>query len=132
MKEKRKFNKMTFIVLTVIFALVAVLVAVKVVHTPANNVSIGWVEHKQSGLWEADYSYFTGTQTSNLQGKNEKLNIDVETDEGSLEISVKDTDDNVLFSETISETTSFSIDVPEKVMVSVLGKEHDGGFSINY
>lgn len=132
MKEKRKFNKMTFIVLTVIFALAAILAAVKVVYTPANNVSIGWVEHKQSGLWEVDYSCFTGTQTSNLQGKNAKLNIDVETDDGSLEISVKDTDDNVLFSETISETTSFSIDVPEKVVVSVLGKEHDGGFTISY
>ena len=37
-----------------------------------------------------------------------------------------------LFSETISETTSFSVDVPEKVTVSVLGKEHDGGFTISY
>lgn len=132
MKEKRKSNKMAFIILTVAFALVAVLVAVKVIHTPTNNVSIGWVEHKQSGLWEADYSHFTGTQTSNLQGQNAKLNIDVETDEGSLEISVKDTDDNILFSETISETTSFNVDVPEKVIVSVLGKEHDGGFTISY
>lgn len=132
MKEKRKSNKITLIVLIVALALVAILVAVKVIHTPANNVSIGWVEHKQSGLWEANYSYFTGTQTSNLQGQNAKLNIEVETDEGSLEISVKDTDDNVLFSETISETTSFIIDVPEKVMVSVLGKEHDGGFTISY
>ena len=60
------------------------------------------------------------------------MNINVKADEGSLEISVKDTDDNVLFSEIISETTSFSIDVPEKVMVSVLGKEHDGGFTISY
>lgn len=56
MKEKRKSNKTTFIVLTVALALVAILVAVKVTHTPANNVSIGWIEHKQSDLWEADYS----------------------------------------------------------------------------
>ena len=132
MKEKRTSNKMIFIVLTVAFALVTVLVAVKVIHTPANNVSIGWMEHKQSGMGEADYSYFTGTQTSKLQGKNAKLNIDVETDEGSLEISVKDTDDNTLFSETISGTTYFSVDVPEEVIVSVSGQEHDGGFTISY
>ena len=132
MKEERKSGKTTFIVLTVALALVAILVAVKVIHTPANNVSIGWIEHKQSGLWEADYSYFTGMQTSNLQGLDTKLNIDVETNKGSLEISLKDTDDNILFSETISETTSFSIDVPEKVIVSVLGKEHDGSFTISY
>ncbi len=100
--------------------IVAILVAVKVIHTPANNVSIGWVEHKQSGLWEADYSYFTGTQTNNLQGQNVKLNIDVETDDGSLEISVKDTDDNVLFSETISETTSFSVEAPEIIIPSAI------------
>lgn len=132
MKEKRKSNKITPIVLTVALALVAILVAVKVIHTPANNVSIGWVEHKQSDLWEADYSYFTGTQTSNLQSQKTKLNIDVKTDEGSLEISIKDMDDNNIFSETISETTSFSVDVPEKVIVSVSGKEHNGGFIISY
>ena len=132
MKEKRKSNKITLIVLTVALALVAILVAVKVIHTPANNVSIGWVEHKQSDLWEADYSYFTGTQTSNLQSQKTKLNIDVKTDEGSLEISIKDMDDNNIFSETISETTSFSVDVPEKVIVSVSGKEHNGGFIISY
>lgn len=132
MKEKRKSNKTTFIVLTVALALVAILVAVKVTHTPANNVSIGWIEHKQSDLWEADYSYFTGTQTSNLQSQKAKLNIDVKTDEGSLEISIKDADDNTIFSETISETISFSVDVREKVIVSVLGKEHNGGFTISY
>ena len=132
MKEKRKSNKKLFFTFGAILAVTAILAAVKVIYTPVNNVSIGWVEHKQSDLWEADYAYFTGTQTSNLQGLNTKLNIDVETDEGSLEISVKDTDDNVLFSETISETASFRIDVPEKVMVSVLGKDHDGGFTISY
>ena len=132
MKEKRKSNKTTFIVLTVALALVAILVAVKVTHTPANNVSIGWIEHKQSDLWEADYSYFTGTQTSNLQSQKAKLNIDVKTDEGSLEISIKDADDNAIFSETISETISFSVDVREKVIVSVSGKEHNGGFTISY
>ena len=61
-----------------------------------------------------------------------KLNIDVKTDEGSLEISIKDADDNTIFSETISETISFSVDVREKVIVSVSGKEHNGGFTISY
>ena len=83
-------------------------------------------------MWAADYAYFAGTQTSNLQGSNTKLNIAVETDGGSLEILLKDADDHIFFSETISETTSFSVDVPEKVIVSVLGKEHDGGFAISY
>lgn len=119
MKEKRKSNKKLFFTFGAILAVTAILAAVKVIYTPVNNVSIGWVEHKQSDLWEADYAYFTGTQTSNLQGLNTKLNIDVETDEGSLEILLKDTNDNVLFSKTTSETTSFSVDVPEKVIVSV-------------
>ena len=132
MKEKRKSNKKLFFTFGAILAVTAILAAVKVIYTPVNNVSIGWVEHKQSDLWEADYAYFTGTQTSKLQGQNAKLNIDVETDEGSLEISVKDTDDNTLFSETISGTTYFSVDVPEEVIVSVSGQEHDGGFTISY
>ena len=120
MKEKRKSNKKLFFTFGAILAVTAILAAVKVIYTPVNNVSIGWVEHKQSDLWEADYAYFTGTQTSNLQGLNTKLNIDVETDDGSLEISVKDTDDNVLFSETISETTSFSVEAPEIIIPSAI------------
>ncbi len=132
MKAKGKSNKIAAIVLPVALVLVAIFVAVKIIHTPVNNVSIGWVEHKQSGLWEADYASFTGTQTSSLQGTNAKLNIDVETDKGSLEISLKDTNGTILFSETISETTSFRIDVPEKVIVSVSGKDHGGGFTIRY
>ena len=86
MKEKRKSNKKLFFTFGAILAVTAILAAVKVIYTPVNNVSIGWVEHKQSDLWEADYAYFTGTQTSNLQGLNTKLNIDVETDEGSCNL----------------------------------------------
>ena len=114
MKENRTSNKSTFIVLGITFVIVGILAVVKVIHNSGNNASIGWVEHKQSDLWAADYSYFTGTQTNNLQGQNAKLNIDVETDDGNLEISVKDIDDNVLFSETISETTFFSVEVQRK------------------
>ena len=132
MKEKRKSNKKLFFTFGAILAVPAILAAVKVIYAPVNNVSIGWVEHKQSDLWVADYAYFTGSQTSNLQGLNTKLNIDVETDEGSLEILLKDADDKIIFSKTTSETTSFSIDVPEKVIVAVSGKEHDGGFTVSY
>ena len=49
-----------------------------------------------------------------------------------MEITLKDNDDNILFSEDISETTSFNVDVPTNVIVSVSGKEHDGGFKISY
>ena len=132
MKEKCRSNRMPFVILSAALAITAIFVAIKAINPSVNNVSIGWVEQKQSGLWAADYAYFAGTQTSNLQGSNSKLNIAVETDGGSLEILLKDADDHIFFSETISETTSFSVDVPEKVIVSVLGKEHDGGFAISY
>ena len=59
---------------------------------------------------------------NHLQGQNAKLNIGVDTDDGSLEISVEDTDDKTIFSETISEVTSFSVEIAEKIIVSVLGK----------
>ena len=107
MKENRTSNKRTFIVLGITFVIVGILAAVKVIHNSGNNASIGWVEHKQSDLWAADYSYFTGTQTGNLQGSNTKLDIEVETDHGSLKITLKDPDENILFSETVSETRPF-------------------------
>lgn len=132
MKENRTSNKSTFIVWGITFVIVGILAAVKVIHNSENNASIGWVEHKQSDLWVADYSYFTGTQTGNLQGSNTKLDIAVETDRGSLEITLKDPDENLLFSETVSDDTSFRVDVPEKVIVSVSGEEHSGEFKISY
>lgn len=64
MKENRTSNKSTFIVLGITFVIVGILAAVKVIHNSGNNASIGWVEYKQSDLWAADYSYFTGTQTA--------------------------------------------------------------------
>lgn len=67
-----------------------------------------------------------------MEGTNTKLNVDVEMEKGSLEITLKDNDENILFSEVISETTSFNVDVPKNVIVSVSGKEHDGGFKISY
>ena len=132
MKENRKSNKSTFVVLCLAFVIVGILAVVRVIHNPGNNASIGWAEHKQSDLWTADYSYFTGTQTGNLQGSNTKLDIEVETDHGSLKITLKDPDENILFSETVSENTSFRVDVPEKVIVSVSGEEHSGEFKISY
>ena len=56
MKEKRKLNKTPFVVLGIVFIVAIILAAAKIICTSANNVSIGWVEHKQSDLWEADYS----------------------------------------------------------------------------
>ena len=60
------------------------------------------------------------------------MDIAVETDRGSLEITLKDPDENLLFSETVSDDTSFRVDVPDKVIVSVSGEEHSGEFKISY
>ena len=60
------------------------------------------------------------------------MDIAVETDRGSLEITLKDPDENLLFSETVSDDTSFRVDVSEKVIVSVSGEEHSGEFKISY
>ena len=132
MKDRRKNNKTTFIILSIVFVIFVILVIVKFIYNPGSDLKMGWISHEQSNIWTADYSYFTGTETNNMEGTNTKLNVDVETEKGSLEITLKDNDDNILFSEVISETTSFNVDVPKNVIVSVSGKEHDGGFKISY
>lgn len=132
MKEKRKNSKITFIILSFMFVILIMLVAIKFINNPVNDLRIGWISHEQSNMWTADYSYFTGTEMHNMKGTNTNLNIDVETKKGSLEITLKDSDKNILFSEVISKTTSFNIDVPKDVIVSISGKEHDGGFKISY
>lgn len=132
MKDKRKNSKTIFIILSIAVAILVIVVTVKFIYNPGSDLKMGWISHEQSNMWTADYSYFTGTETNNMEGTNTKLNVDVKTEKGSLEITLKDYDENILFSEIVSETTSFKVDVPKNVIVSVSGKEHDGGFKISY
>lgn len=114
------------------FAVIAILTTSGVIPSIGNGIFLRWMEHKQSEVWSADYAYFTGTRNGSLHSENDELFIDVETNGGSLAINVEDTDEKLLFSETITETTSFQIDVPNNIDIAVIGKSHKGGFELNY
>lgn len=132
MKQEKKNIKVTVIILGVVFAVISILTISGVIPSIGNGIYLRWIEHKQSEVWSADYAYFTGTRNGSLHSENDELFIDVETNGGSLEINVEDTDGKLLFSDTITETTSFQIDVPNNIDIEVIGKSHKGGFELNY
>lgn len=132
MKQEKKIIKVTVIILGVVFAVIAILTIIRAIPSIGNGIYLRWIEHKQSEVWSADYAYFTGTRNGSLHSENAELFIDVETNGGSLEINVEDTDGKLLFSDTITETTSFQIDVPNNIDIEVIGKSHKGGFELNY
>lgn len=131
MKQEKKNIKAIVIILGVVFAIIAILTINGGIPSIGNGINLGWMEHKQRDVWSADYAYFTGTRNGNLYSENNELLIDVETDGGSLEINVEDTDGKLLFSEIITEKTSFQIDVPNSIDIEVIGKSHKGSFELN-
>lgn len=129
---KNKLNQTTVIVLIVFLIIMAILAFTGMIPIGGTGIALGWIEHKQSDTWSADYTYFTGRRTSILRDADDTMHIEVTTDGGTLDITVLDTEGNPVFSKQISETSSFDAEVPDQVTVSVKAQGHKGGFDISY
>lgn len=132
MKKEKKNARAAVIVLGAVFAIIAIFIISGGASSIGNGISLGWMERKQGAVWSADYVSFTGTRKGSLHSEKDELLIEVETNGGSLEINVADTDGNPLFSEVVTKTASFRVDVPDRIDIEVTGKSHKGGFELKY
>ena len=64
-----------------------------------------------------------------IRPENDTLLVEVETKSGTISIEMKDADGNIIFSESDIATSSFEVDVPDKVIIRVEAENHKGGFS---
>ncbi len=68
--------------------------------------------------------------TRNLHPKTDTLQVEVQTDSGTISIEIQDEDGNVIFDESNIGTASFDVDVSGKVTVKIEADHHKGSFSI--
>lgn len=81
--------------------------------------------------WKAEYKYFDGFMQRNLwMEENDVLKVAIETEEGQIDIEIKDSDGNIIFSEDAVQTKEFEVNVSGKITIRLDGEEHKGKFVI--
>ena len=80
--------------------------------------------------WSAEYQYFDGYMQRNLwMEEDDVLKVSIETIEGEIDLTIKDSEGNVIFSEKAIETKAFEVKASGKVTVRIDGNDHKGIFS---
>ena len=79
--------------------------------------------------WSAEYQYFDGYMQRNLWMEEDAvLKVSIETIEGEIDLTIKDSEGNVIFSEKAIETKEFEVEASGKVTVRIDGDKHKGSF----
>ncbi|MBQ3559065.1 MAG: helix-turn-helix transcriptional regulator [Agathobacter sp.] len=79
--------------------------------------------------WSAEYQYLDGYIQRNLwMEEDDVLKISIETIEGEIDLTIKDSEGNVIFSEKSLETKEFQVAVSGKITIRIDGDKHEGSF----
>ena len=122
-------DKKSIIVLVVIALAVLIATHCLGIGTIRHASRVGFVQHTGWRDWSASYTMLDGYLQRTIRPEHDTLFIEVETKSGAIAIEIKDADGNIIFSESDMETTTFEIDVPEKIVIRVDAENHKGGFS---
>lgn len=100
--------------------------------TMRSATAIGYVSNDGWRNWSASYTMLDGTLTHTIRPKDtqEKIHVEVVTEDGSISIEMKDADGNVIFDEDNIETSTFDVNVSGKVVVRIEADKHKGSFNI--
>lgn len=131
MKTNNNKKKSNFIWLMVIFVIVlSVLGLTGNLGTVSSATKIMYFSNARRDYWKAEYQYFDGFMQRNLwMEENDVLKVSIETDEGEIDLEIKDSEGNVIFSEKAIPTKEFEVEVSGKITVRVDGDDHEGSFS---
>lgn len=98
--------------------------------TIRSGTRIMYISNEGRDYWNAEYQYFDGFMQRNLwMDENDVLKVTIETDEGEIDLEIKDSEGNVIFSEKAIQTGEFEVKVSGKITVRVDGNKHEGSFS---
>lgn len=100
--------------------------------TMRSATAIGYVSNDGWRNWSASYTMLDGTLTHTIRPKDtqEKIRVEVVTEDGSISIEMKDADGNVIFDEDNIETSTFDVNLSGKVVVRIEADKHKGSFNI--
>ncbi len=91
---------------------------------------IAYVGNAGRSNWSGRYAKMDGTMSKTIVSSDGELEISIETVSGSIAVEVYDRSDNLLFREENVGTREFTVEVPKKVKVKVIGQDHEGKFNV--
>lgn len=100
----------------------------------SSGVRIMWSESRTANAWSASYAYHDGyaQRTVNSGGQPAVLEVEVETEEGTIGLTVTDESERVVFSPKDIPTSSFAIVIPGAVRVRIDSEKHKGRFFLKW
>lgn len=111
--------------------LVVVLTSSLGLGTSRSAVCVGFVEHGGSKSWSASYMLLDGKLQHTLHlGQEQTITLEVETQAGSISVEMQDAQGKQIFYKTQMDTQTIQIPAAGKVVVTVKGDDHKGGFCI--
>lgn len=93
---------------------------------------VGNIEHSTRTSWSAKYMFCDGymQRIMWLPDEAEKLNVVVETEEGTIDVIIEDAKGNVIFEKENVGSESFEIEVSRQYQIRLEMEEHKGSFYI--
>jgi hypothetical protein len=103
----------------------------------SSGIEIGSVGNSTSDKINMSYYLFSGTKTRKITVEKDKpvdVSCEIETDRGSLDISITDEEGNSSYQGQDLETNSFIVTLSEEGTYNLLikAKNHKGGFNISW
>lgn len=134
MMNTKPRNTKQLILTVVIVATLIVVTRLMGIGTFRSATRIGYVEKGGWRDWSASYTLLSGTLRHTLRpdASDDLLEIDVETQSGSIALEVKNKNGDLIFREENMETKKISVKATEKILVTVRANEHKGSFHIYF
>lgn len=130
----RSWKKWLWTVPCAVVILVLLIVSTSGIATAGSGLRVGWVESNTLDTWTASYALHNGSRrrTVNADGDPTVIKAEIVSSSGQLGMTVTDEEGNILFSRQGIETSTFAIDIPGKVTVTITGDDHKGSFSLSW
>lgn len=127
-ENKKKVNLILIVIIAVI--VLSFLGLTGNLGTIQSGTRLMYLSNAGRDYWNAEYQYFDGFMQRNLwMEENDTLKIAIETDEGQIDLIIKDSEGNIIFSEKAIQSKEFEIEVSGKITVRIDGDDHEGSFS---
>ncbi len=130
MKKRFKEQKMLIILLVVIAVAVFGILRLTGGFTVRSGVRIGYVGKESRSRWSGRYVSFDGMMKKTIYPEGDTLHVEIKTESGTISIEMKDSHGKVIFEKKNIETSSFDVEVPEKVVIRIEADHHKGSFDI--
>lgn len=130
MKKFSVQQRVPIVLLVIIAAVVFFVFRLTGGFTVRSGTRIGYIGKESRSSWSGTYISFDGMMKKTIYPKGDMLHVRIETESGTISIEMKDAHGKIVFEKENIETSSFDVEVPEKVVVRIEADHHKGSFDI--